>query len=285
MSTILKKHNNMVVHANIMTKNEELLLNELLPIWVNYPVDKFIFYNDNSIDGTVNTIKSHLGDRAVIINDNLDEFNESHNRSRMLEYSRENGATHVKAMDCDELLSDNLVTNFNEVISMYDTKDVYLYWYNVVNNTLTETRNDPSYIQNHRSFILPLKHTGKMNLGLWKYHTPRTPQITLPKTMTKKYGVIHLQSINTKFYALKQLWYKHYEYVKYKHPVNFINQRYDPVVNNLDFMPIKTPKEILGNIQFDHKVYDEMCEHKGYLKFIKENYNKELVTFGSEFID
>ena len=285
MSTILKKHNNMVVHANIMTKNEELLLNELLPIWVNYPVDKFIFYNDNSIDGTVNTIKSHLGDRAVIINDNLDEFNESHNRSRMLEYSRENGATHVIAMDCDELLSDNLVTNFNEVISMYDTKDVYLYWYNVVNNTLTETRNDPSYIQNHRSFILPLKHTGKMNLGLWKYHTPRTPQITLPKTMTKKYGVIHLQSINTKFYALKQLWYKHYEYVKYKHPVNFINQRYDPVVNNLDFMPIKTPKEILGNIQFDHKVYDEMCEHKGYLKFIKENYNKELVTFGSEFID
>lgn len=275
----------MVVHANIMTKNEELLLNELLPIWVNYPVDKFIFYNDNSIDGTVNTIKSHLGDRAVIINDNLDEFNESHNRSRMLEYSRENGATHVIAMDCDELLSDNLVTNFNEVISMYDTKDVYLYWYNVVNNTLTETRNDPSYIQNHRSFILPLKHTGKMNLGLWKYHTPRTPQITLPKTMTKKYGVIHLQSINTKFYALKQLWYKHYEYVKYKHPVNFINQRYDPVVNNLDFMPIKTPKEILGNIQFDHKVYDEMCEHKGYLKFIKENYNKELVTFGSEFID
>ena len=285
MSTILKKHNNMVVHANIMTKNEELLLNELLPIWVNYPVDKFIFYNDNSIDGTVNTIKSHLGDRAVIINDNLDEFNESHNRSRMLEYSRENGATHVIAMDCDELLSDNLVTNFNEVISMYDTKDVYLYWYNVVNNTLTETRNDPSYIQNHRSFILPLKHTGKMNLGLWKYHTPRTPQITLPKTMTKKYGVIHLQSINTKFYALKQLWYKHYEYVKYKHPVNFINQRYDPVVNNLDFMPIKTPKEILGNIQFDHKVYDEMCEHKGYLKFIKENYNKGLVTFGSEFID
>ena len=275
----------MRVHANIMTKNEELLLNELLPIWVNYPIEKFIFYNDNSVDDTVNIISSYLGDRAVILNDNLEEFNESHNRSRMLEYSREDGATHVIAMDCDELLSNNIVTNFNDVINMYETKDVYLYWYNVVNDTLKETRNDPSYVHNHRSFILPLKNTGKFNLALWKYHTPRTPQTNLPKTTTKDYGVIHLQSINTKFYALKQLWYKHYEYVKYNHPVTFINQRYDPVVNNLNFMPIETPKEILGDIKFDSTVYDKMCEHKGYLKFIKENYNSELVTFGAEFLD
>ena len=61
----------MRVYANIMTKNEELLLNELLPIWNNYPVEKFIFYNDNSTDGSVNLIKSYLGDRAVILNDNL----------------------------------------------------------------------------------------------------------------------------------------------------------------------------------------------------------------------
>ena len=275
----------MRVHANVMTKNEELLLTELLPIWVNYPIEKFIFYNDNSTDDTVNIIKNHLGDRAVIINDGLEEFNESHNRSRMLEYSRDNGATHVIAMDCDELLSDNLVKNFTDVIKSYETEDTYLYWYNVVNNTLGETRNDPSYVNNHRSFILPLKYTGKFNLALWKYHTPRTPQVNLRKKYTKDYGVIHLQSINTRFYALKQLWYKHYEYVKYNHPVTFINQRYDSVVNNLDFMSIKTPEKILGDIKFDCTVYDKMCEHKGYLKFIKENYNKDLITFGSQFLD
>eukprot|EP01048_Picozoa_sp_COSAG05_P003207 COSAG05_NODE_144_length_16564_cov_6.551776_22_plen_28_part_01 len=28
----------MRVHANVMTKNEELLLTELLPICVNYPI-------------------------------------------------------------------------------------------------------------------------------------------------------------------------------------------------------------------------------------------------------
>ena len=274
----------MNVHANVMVKDEEFLLTELLPIWQTYKIDKFIFYNDNSIDETVNIIKSSLGDRAVILNDNLEEFNESHNRSRMLEYSRENGATHVISIDCDELLSQNLVDDFNDVISLYDTQDVYLYWYNVVNNSLRETRNDPSYVNNYRSFILPLKYTGKFNLTLWKYHTPRTPQISLPTVSTKKYGIIHLQSINTKFYALKQLWYKHYEYVKYNHTVEFINNRYDSVVNNLNFMSIETPKEIIGDIKFDVSVYDNMCEHKGYLKFIKENYKKELVTFGSEFI-
>ena len=50
-------------------------------------------------------------------------------------------------------------------------------------------------------------------------------------------------------------------------------------------MSVQTPEEILGDIKFDHTVYDKMCEHKGYLKFIKENYNSELVTFGSEFLD
>ena len=57
------------------------------------------------------------------------------------------------------------------------------------------------------------------------------------------------------------------------------------LVNNLDFMSIKTPEKILGDIKFDCTVYDRMCEHKGYLKFIKENYNKDLITFGSQFLD
>ena len=275
----------MKVYANVMTKNEELLLREILPIWKSYKIDKFIFYNDNSVDRTVEVINSLLGDRAVILNDELKEFSESHNRSRMLEYSRKDGATHAIAIDCDELLSQNLVDDFDHVIAMYDTHDVWLYWYNTVNNTLKQTRNDPSYEHNYRSFILPLKNTGKFDLSLWKYHTPRTPPVNLPNAATKHYGVLHLQSINTRFYALKQLWYKHHEYVKYKHSVDQINQKYDPVVNNLNFMPVETPKDIVGDLKFYSSVYDQMCEHKGYLKFIKENYNPDLVTFGAEFLD
>jgi len=272
------------IHGNIMVKNEELLLQELLPIWEKYPLEKFVFYNDNSVDNTVEIIKDNLGDRAIILNDNRDTFHESYNRSRMLEYSRDNGATHAIAFDCDELLSDNFVQNFNEVINLYETQDIHLYWFNVVNNTVKKIRQDPSYINNFRSFVLPLKNTGKFNMNDWKYHTPRTPPVSLPKVATKNFGVIHLQAINRRFYALKQLWYKHYEYKNYDHSIEFINNRYDPVVNDLDFFEVDTPPEILGNIKFDSSVYDKIERQKKYYEFIMENYTEELVTFGKEYL-
>ena len=97
-------------------------------------------------------------------------------------------------------------------------------------------------------------------------------------------GVIHLQAINTRFYALKQLWYKHHELVHYGHSVDFINSRYDPVVNNLDFQPKSIDAKLIDGIDFDCSIYDEMAEAKGYLKFIHENYNEGLITFGKEFL-
>ena len=49
-------------------------------------------------------------------------------------------------------------------------------------------------------------------------------------------------------------------------------------------MSIETPKEIIGNIEFDSSIYDKVCKQKGYLEYIKENYNKDLITFGKEYI-
>jgi hypothetical protein len=272
------------VHGNIMVKNEALLLDSLLPIWKEYPLEKFVFYNDNSTDDTVGIINKHLGDRAIIINDNLDKFHESHNRSRMLEHSRKEEATHVIAFDCDELLSQNFVDNFKNILPIYENTDLYLYWYNVVNGTLEQTRNDPQYAQNYRSFVLPLKNTGEFDLTQWKYHTPRTPPISLPKAATKEIGVIHLQSINRRFYALKQLWYKHYEMVNYNHSIELINQRYDSVVNKLNFEEVTTPAEIVGNLNFDSKIYDEIEKEKKYKDYILRYYNEQLVTFGKEYL-
>ena len=64
----------MIAHGNIMVKNEEILLNELLPIWKTYPLDKFVFYNDNSVDQTVEVINDILVDEDTTIqNTMLDE--------------------------------------------------------------------------------------------------------------------------------------------------------------------------------------------------------------------
>lgn len=276
----------MNIHFNTMVKNEGILLDNVLPIWHHYPVDKFVFYDDNSTDNTVEVIKKHLPlDRFVVINDNLAKFHEAHHRSRMLEYSRTSRADYVLSIDADEMLSANLKQDLLPLLKEYDRLDIWLYWFNVIENSLSRMRQDPLYAENYRSFILPLAKTGQFDLNLWKYHTPRTPGVHLPKARTKDYGIIHLQAINERHYALKQLWYKHYEFTEYGHTVQQINQGYDPVVNNLNFMAINTPPSVVGNQSFDASIFDVIEDTKGYKKYIQQNRNHELITFGKEYLE
>jgi len=275
----------MKVAFNTMMKNEARLLEVTLPIWKEYPIDLFIFYDDNSTDSSVSTIKKHLGeDRCVIVNDSLPKFNEGYHRQKMIDVSRENNVDIVLSIDCDELLTTTIVNNFDKFLKIYESKNMWLFWYNSVNNTLSQYRSDPQYVSNFRSFVLPLKHTLSLDTTQWKYHTPRVPPVTLQQSLSKEYGVIHLQAINTRFYALKQLWYKHHELVNYGHSVEFINGRYDSVVNQFNFQPEQIDPKLIEGITFDVSVFDGLEEDKGYLKFIKENYNEGLVTFGKEFL-
>lgn len=275
----------MTTAFNTMFKNEERLLSEILKTWKKYPIDLFIFYDDNSTDNSIDVIKSHLDqDRFIIVNDKLPSFNESHQRQRMIDVSRDCGVDMALSIDCDELLTSNIVNNWEEFLNIYNSQDLLLYWYNSVNNTLEQYRSDPQYVSNYRSFVLPLKHTGNLNKGDWKYHTPRTPFVNLPKSYTKDYGVIHLQAINKRFYAIKQLWYKHHEFVHYNHSVEFINGRYDGVVNNLNFNEQNINPVLIEGIEFNVEIFNELEKEKGYLDFIHKHYNESLITFGKEYL-
>jgi glycosyltransferase involved in cell wall biosynthesis len=275
----------MNVHFNTMVKNEGLLLDRVLPIWKTYDVDQFVFYDDNSTDNTLEVIAKHLpAERYVIYNDKLPAFNEAYHRSKMLQHSRKKRADYVLSIDADELLSANLCQDLRVVLKDYDTRDIWLFWYNVVNDSLNQTRNDPAYVNNYRSFILPLKHTGNLDLSQWKYHTPRVPAVNLPKTHTKDYGILHLQAINRRFYALKQLWYKHYELVNYDHSIENINGRYDPVVNGLNFCAVQTPASIVGDLGFDSSVFDGIEEIRQHKKYVLEHLHPALITFGKEYL-
>lgn len=271
---------------NTMFKNESNLLSEILKIWVTYPIDLFIFYNDNSTDNSVDIIKSFLPEnRYIILNDNLDKFNEGYQRQKMLDISRENNIDLVFSIDCDELLTSNIIYDWEYFIAQYKQYNLNLFWYNSVNNDLKLYRNDPQYANNFRTFVLPLKHTGNLNTNEFKYHTPRVPNVNLQPAFTKEYGVIHLQAINRRYYAIKQLWYKHHEFVEYNHDVNFINNRYDPVVNNFNFNEQIIDNKLIEGINFDISIFDDLEKEKGYLKYILDNYNEKLITFGKEYLN
>ena len=275
----------MKISLNTMVKNEADTLQNVLPIWNKYKVDYFIFYNDNSTDETVDVIYDLLPEEKIIIlNHNLESFNEGYQRQTMIDKSRELGIDYIICLDADELLSSNITKDITTFMKNYEEYDMKLFWYNVVNDGLILYRNDPMYSNNYRTFILPIKNIGDLNKNDWKYHTPRTPEVNLPKKFTKEYGIIHLQSVNTKFYAMKQLWYKHHEFVNYGHSIEYINNRYDPVVNNLNFNELETPKDIIEGINFDVKVFKSLIKKKMYLDFIKKNYNKQLITFGEEYV-
>jgi hypothetical protein len=275
----------MIVALNTMVKNEGTTLKSVLPIWKKYEVDYYIFYDDNSTDNTIDVIYEILpNNKVIIINDNLPEFNEGYNRQKMIDKSRELGVDYIISLDSDELLSTSITKDFKNFLSIYDTYDLYLFWYNVVGDSLMLYRSDPLYENNFRCFVLPVKHIGNLDTTQWKYHTPRTPTVNLPRTFTKDYGIIHLQSANKKYYAIKQLWYKHHEFVKYNHDVPFINGRYDPVVNGLNFNPQFTPQNIIDGIDIDLSFFNRLEEEKGYTDFIKKHYNEDLITFGKEYI-
>ena len=277
----------MNIHFNTLVKNEEVLLKKILPIWVEYPIDKFIFLNDNSQDNTEEVIRQFIPkDRLNIINSNSKNFNEAKYRKLMLDYSKECGADFVLAIDSDELLSANLAKELKEFIKYYNNVNILLYWYNAVENSITKTRYDLAYRNAFHQFIIPIKYSEDFNLINAQYHSSwRTPKINLKETYAiNKFGIIHLQALNIRHYALKQLWYKHYEYVNYKFQEDLINLRYDKNINYLNFESVLTPEEIYKDIDFQHQVFDQLADAKGYKDFILKNLNRKLVTFGEEYL-
>lgn len=273
----------MKIHINCQVKNEATLLEHVLPFWQEYPVDRFVFLNDRSVDNTVEVIEDYFGDEAKILNSITENFHEGKNRSAMIEYSRDKGADIVISIDADELLSKSFLDHFDWIMNEALNLHLFVYQYNVVGSP-NKIRQDPSYVNNYRDFIFPLKYTGRFDETQDKYHTPRTPSIDLSEGFLKECGFIHLQALNIKFYALKQLWYKVFEYKEYGNFIEEINAKYDPVVNGLDFCEIDTPKEIIGDWKFDASVFDKILEERKYADYIKENGVDELITFGSEYL-
>jgi glycosyltransferase involved in cell wall biosynthesis len=273
------------VQANVVFNNEAVILKHLIPIWNTYEIDEWVFYDDSSTDESVEVV-NQLDAKVTILNDNLEGlFKETYCRDRMLEYSRDSGAEFVIAIDADEFLSVDFAEQLRPTLEQTFTKyEVLSYWYNFVND-INHIRQDPMYVENYKSFIMHVPSTGSFKqYQNMDRHCARTAPSKLPQAMSKEIGLMHLQAMNLEFYALKQLWYKHLEYKDLNQPAHHINNRYDPVVNNLDLKPTKIADELIKGISIDATIFDELLLIKDYKGYILKNLRPELVTFGQKYL-
>ena len=266
------------ITCNTWFRDEAWLLDVILPIWKMYePVTKFIFYDDGSTDNSCSLIKAVLGNRAEIVGH--ERIAEASAREAMYNASP-NGL--IVSLDCDELISDALVEILEQIETIADTHSIITFCSNVV-DSLHWRRNDPAYRENYRELIT-------YKDGPWKassssgYHTasrlPARPGLSIK--LQKNSSIIHLQALSKRFYALKQLWYKHYEHKIFGKSIEQLNSSYDPVVNNLDFMPVEN--ESTSAVAVDPAVFESSVKIDEFLSFIRANYNPRLITFGAEYL-
>ena len=276
----------MTVYANVPFKNEAVLLKHLVPIWNTYPIDEWVFFDDGSTDESVEIVNS-LEAKVTFVSDNncfaVDgNWHETNVRQKMLQYSKDSGANFIIAIDADEFLSTNMVSQMDDVLKCAEKYQLELYWYNFVED-IHHVRQDSQYVNNFKNFIMHVPSTYEFQGNLVK-HTPRTAPSKLPNMMSKDFGLMHLQSLNVEFYALKQLWYKHWEYHVENRPIHLINARYDPVVNNLNFNPVEIPKGLVDDIDIRKDIFDELLLIKDYKGYILKNLEPGLVTFGQQYL-
>ena len=272
----------MIIDLHCMVKNEAILLEHVLPIWKTYPIRNYIFYNDSSTDNTEGIIYAVLGSRARVITSDRKEFNEAANRQDMLNQSMD--ADYVLSIDSDELLTANFWDHRDLVFNQKNDVEYRVYCYNLA-GSWTHRRTDPAYKSNYLCMTARPKDVA-LNLDRAQYHTQRR----LPSRASRiknidVIGNIHLQSLNLGFYALKQLWYKHWEYHNYHKSVDKINAQYDRVVHRLKWPCKPLAIELIEDLYVDPTVFDRLAEAKGYKQYILNNLVPKLVTFGHKYLD
>ena len=280
------------VHVNTPFHNEGWLFKETLKNWYWYNVDEFVFVDDNSTDDSVDVIKESLGNRATIIKSSNGAWHESGVRSAAWEYSRSKGADVLISLDADELLSNTLSRNWGLMLQDASVGAIYCPQLNIVDNTFARRRNDPAYANNIRDFIHPMKYSGKFaNYGA--YHSPRCPNSASYGGVVAECSFFHLQSANVKYYALKQLWYKVFEFINYGYSPEHINGRYDSVVNGLDFQPVDVLPEYYSGLRIDFGIFERRIKDDQRFRFLAEQHKalkdnveyQKLITFGKDILE
>jgi hypothetical protein len=263
----------MIVQISLV-RNELILIKKLLPIWKKYS-DGFIFMLDENTDETEQYLKSVQKEYNILeVLKNTrreDEVTIETDLRQSLFDAALKYSDKIICLDADEYIDGTGTKQDleNILINNPDTR-FHLQWNQYTScNTL---RIDG-----------PWKHNFKDRIGCYKnrfeYYKSQNHSHHLPSTGkdividSSNLFVSHLQWLDKKYVAIKQYYWKVYDYVnKIKYRIDTVgNQAYDSSVNNFEWEEEYTyfPLQISPHV-FEKDLIDENYR----LEYIKQNVEK-----------
>ncbi len=263
----------MIVQISLV-RNELNLIKNLLPIWKKY-ADGFVFMLDTNTDETEAYLKSvskEYNVLSILTNEKKDgEISvETNIRQRLfdeaLKYSN-----NIICLDADEYLDGQMTKQeLEEILNSTLNTRFHLKWNQYTScNTI---RVDGPWKNNYKDRIG--NYSNQFDYSKSQTHSEHIPNTGKDLAVdSEKLFVVHLQWINKTYVAIKQYYWKVYDYVnKLKYGIDTVgNEAYDASVNNFEWEEEYT----FYPLKISSYVFEKCLTEKNYrLDYIKDSTKK-----------
>lgn len=249
---VIPPKKDMIVQVTL-TRNELFLIKEMLPLWQRY-ADGFVFMDDCSTDGTYEFLTENANKYNILAvlktNRSSDQLTvESNVRQRLFDEAYKH-SDKIVCLDTDEYL-DGQVTKEQLKSIMQDNPDTmfYTHWiqYTARNEIRVDGKWEVHWVDRIASYQNPVQFKNKQN------HAEHLPVPTNQKSVNLPHlFVAHLQWLDKKTVAVKQYYWKIFDYVnKVKFNAQVIDYKeYDRSVNDFKWkcIPFSFPLRVRPDV-------------------------------------
>jgi hypothetical protein len=277
----------MIVQISLV-RNELQLIKEMLPLWKRY-CDGFVFMLDRNTDETEQYLQSvkHEYNILEVLNSNVSETGlsiETNMRQRLFDAGRKY-SNKIICLDADEYL-DGVLTKLEleELLDSNVDTVFHLQW--VQYTSVNTIRVDGPWRENYKDRIG--SYVNDCQFAYAQNHSTHLPYPQKQSVISPdKLFVAHLQWLNKTYVAIKQYFWKVFDYVnnlQYNVPV-VGSSAYDASINNFEWEEEYT----FTLLKVSPWLFDELAVHNNYrLSIIKKHtkqYNiPDLGSWGYDFL-
>lgn len=266
----------MIVQVS-MVRDELTLIKELLPIWSEY-ADAFVFLLERNTDDSkayLNSVKDKYNILEILEHNPDDNALavETNMRQTLFDAARKY-SNNIICLDADEYLDGTMTKQELEQLLENNPNTVYhLQWMQYTSvNTI---RVDGPWKNNYKDRIGTYQDYCKF-AEAWIHSThlpiPQNQQAIHPDSLR----IVHLQWLDKKYVAIKQYYWKVYDYVNnLNHGVDIVgNSAYDSSVNNFNW----EEEYVYDVLKISPHIFESLAQTSNYrLKYIQEQTQKHNI--------